>query len=93
LLSKYRTLSIALTVGIIALVIGIIAFTLSWNIWGGGMPGYKLFLLPGNLTLIYIWHPLFTEEIDFWPKLMLLFLGQFVVVACITAIITSMLKK
>ena len=57
------------------------------------MPGYKVFLFPGNLTLIYIWHPLFTEELGYWSKLILLLLGQFVVVTVFTAVITATFRR
>lgn len=43
------------------------------------MPGYQILLFPGNLTLEYFWHPIFTEEVTFWPKLLMLMTGQFVV--------------
>ena len=82
--------------GVAAVVIGLVAFTLSWNLWdfwGGPMPGLQVLLFPGNLTLIYIWHPLFTEEINFWPKLALLLCGQFVVVFCFVGLFVSLVKK
>lgn len=59
------------------------AFTLSWNFyefWDGPMPGYEILLFLGNLTLVYVWHPLFTEEVDLYPKLALILLGQFLIV-------------
>jgi hypothetical protein len=93
---KLSTFKIAIYAGITAVIIGLTAFTLSWNlwdVWGGPLPGYKVYLFPGNLTLIYIWHPLFTEEVNFWPKLGLLMLGQFTVVAGFTAIIVALIKK
>ena len=93
---KLKTSSIALFAGAIAAAVGLIAFTLSWNmwdVWGGPLPGYQLFLLPGNLTLVYIWHPLFTEELSFWPKLVLLLFGQFSLVAMTTALLALVLKK
>ncbi|MGX5913227.1 hypothetical protein ACR0ST_00645 [Aliidiomarina sp. Khilg15.8] len=76
--------------GFAAVVIGVIAFALSWNlwdIWGGPMPGVQVLLFPGNLTLVYVWHPLFTEEVTFWPKLAMLLVGQFVVVAGVATLI------
>jgi hypothetical protein len=75
--------TIAIYSGVIATIIGVIAFSLSWNLWEffeGPLPGYQIFLFPGNLTLIYFWHPLFTEEVNFWPKLFMLLLGQFLVI-------------
>ena len=82
--------------GVAAAVIGLVAFTLSWNLWdfwGGPMPGLQLLLFPGNLTLVYIWHPLFTEEVNFWPKLALLLLGQFIVVSLFAGFLAHIVKK
>lgn len=58
---------------------------LLYNWWSSPLLGYRLLLGPGNLTLVYVWHPLFSEEINFWPKLLLLLLGQFSLVAATTA--------
>lgn len=82
--------------GLIAAFIGLIAFSLSWNLWfffDGPLPGYQFFLFPGNLTLIYFWHPLFTEEVNFWPKLFMLLFGQFSVVTALTTVIKNILNK
>ncbi len=82
--------------GVAAAVIGLVAFTLSWNlwdVWGGPLPGFQLLLFPGNLTLVYIWHPLLTEEINFWPKLALLLFGQFLVVFFVVGLLTLVAKK
>ena len=79
---------IAIYSGIVATIIGLIAFSLSWNLWeyfDGPLPGYQLLLFPGNLTLIYFWHPVFTEEVNFWPKLVMLLFGQFVLVTGVVA--------
>jgi hypothetical protein len=95
-MNQYKTTSIAIYSGVAAVVIGLVAFTLSWNLWdfwGGPMPGFQVLLFPGNLTLIYLWHPLFTEEINFWPKLALLLFGQFVVVFFVVGLIVSLVKK
>lgn len=86
--SLFITNKLALKVAILATVVGLIAFTLSWNmwdVWQGPLPGYQVLLFPGNLTLIYLWHPLFTEELAFWPKLALLLIGQFAVVYLVIA--------
>ena len=90
-----KSVKLAIYSGIIAVMIGVIVFSLSWNLWtlfGGPLPGYQILLLPGNLTLIYIWHPIFTEEVDFWPKLFMLLFGQFFVVTSCTAVIISLKK-
>ncbi|USD21082.1 hypothetical protein [Microbulbifer variabilis] len=92
-MSKFKSTTIAIYGGALALVIGLIAFALNWNVWGGGMPGYKIFLFPGNLTLVYVWHPLLTEEIDFWPKLFLHSLGQFTVASVIVWLNTVTIRK
>lgn len=91
-----KTYSIELYTGLVATFIGLVAFTVSWNmweVWQGPMPGYQFFLFPGNLTLVYIWHPLFTEELNFWPKLFLLLLGQFLVVAFCVGLLRFLVKK
>ena len=91
-----KPLNIALKFGVGAVVVGLLAFALSWNLWdfwGGPMPGIELLLFPGNITLVYIWHPLFTEEVYFWPKLFLLMLGQFLVVTFVVALCISFAKR
>ncbi|MFC6635472.1 hypothetical protein [Microbulbifer taiwanensis] len=92
-MNQISVIKIAVYAGIGAALVGLIAFIVNWTAWGGGMPGYRFFLFPGNLTLVYIWHPLFTEEIDFWPKLAIHILGQFTVVSLFTALITAALKR
>jgi hypothetical protein len=93
-LSKSNT--IAIFIGSIATVIGAIAFFLGWyfwDFWGGPVPGYRYFLFPGNITLVYFWHPLFTEEVNFWPKLAMLLFGQFFVVTSFSASCIYMINK
>ncbi len=88
-----KPVKIAMFYGVITVFIGLIAFSLSWNLWeffDGPLPGYRVFLFPGNLTLTYFWHPIFTEEVNFWPKLFMLLLGQFIVVTSCVAVITSL---
>ena len=87
-MNKAKSINIAIFSGFISVIIGLIAFSLSWNLWeffSGPLPGYQVLLFPGNLTLIYFWHPIFTEEVNFWPKLFMLLLGQFVFVTCCVA--------
>ncbi|GAA6173398.1 hypothetical protein NBRC116592_30680 [Colwellia sp. KU-HH00111] len=82
---KVKHFQIAFYVGLFATIIGLIAFSVSWHSWqyfDGPLPGYDILLFPGNLTLIYFWHPIFTEEVDFWPKLAMLLFGQCFVVSC-----------
>jgi hypothetical protein len=92
----YKTATIAICAGVAAVVIGLVAFTLSWNLWdfwGGPMPGLQVILFPGNLMLVYLWHPLFTEEVNFWPKLALLLLGQFGIVFFVVGLLVHIVKK
>lgn len=89
----YKSVKVVIYSGLIAMIIGLIVFTLSWNLWGffdGPLPGYRIFLFPGNLTLTYFWHPIFTEEVNFWPKLFMLLFGQFIVVTSCVAVMTSL---
>jgi hypothetical protein len=93
-ISKSET--IAIYSGVITTIIGLIAFSLSWNLgafFGGPLPGYQIFLFPGNLTLIYFWHPLFTEEVNFWPKLFMLLFGQFIVVTSFVVMISHITNR
>ena len=88
--------TVAIYSGAIATLIGLIAFPLSWNLWAvfsGPLPGYQILLFPGNLSLIYFWHPVFTEEINFWPKLFMLLSGQFVVVTGIVAVLVKLKNR
>ena len=90
-----KSVKVAIYYGVISIVIGLIAFSLSWNLWeffGGPLPGYRIFLFPGNLTLTYFWHPIFTEEVNLWPKLFMLLVGQFIVVTSGMTVITSLKK-
>lgn len=87
-----KSVKVSIYSGFIAVIIGVIAFSLTWNLWDlfdGPLPGYRIFLFPGNLTLTYFWHPIFTEEVNFWPKLIMLLFGQFIVVTSCAAVITS----
>ena len=90
---NFPSVKIAILSGLIAMIIGLITFSLNWNLWeffDGPLPGYRVFLFPGNLTLTYFWHPIFTEEVNFWPKLFMLLFGQFFVVSCCVAVIASL---
>ena len=82
-------LSSSVFAGVLAAIVGLITFVLSWNFydfWGGPMPGYRLLLFPGNVSLIYVWHPLFTEEVDLYPKLALILIGQFFIVTTVAEV-------
>ncbi|WP_199610432.1 hypothetical protein [Flocculibacter collagenilyticus] len=80
--------TIAFYVGLVAVGVGAIISFINWTIWGGGLPSYPFFLFPGNLVL-----SLFTEEIDFWPKLILQLTGQFCVVAMATLVVAKLFRK
>lgn len=87
---------LSLGAGLIATLIGLVTFVLSWNfyeVWNGPIPGYQVLLFPGNMSLVLIWHPLFTEEIALYPKLALILLGQFVFVALFFAIMRQLLAR
>ncbi|MGI5309655.1 hypothetical protein [Rheinheimera sp. WS51] len=95
-MNQRNTATIAILSGLMSVVIGLVTFTLSWNLWeffAGPMPGVQILLFPGNLTLVHLWHPLFTEELTFWPKLALQMVGQFAVVASVVAVLASTIKK
>lgn len=95
-MSQLKISTIAMLSGALSVMIGLVAFTLSWNFWdfwGGPMPGIQVLLYPGNLSLVYVWHPLFTEEINFWPKLALQMVGQFSVVASAAAVVTGLARR
>jgi len=90
------TTTISVYAGLISVIIGAATFALSWNLYdilGGPMPGTKVLLFPGSLTLIYVWHPLFTEEINFWPKFALQMFGQFFVVTTVAVLFVGVAKK
>jgi len=96
MLRTWRASQIGIVAGGVAVILGLLVFTLSWTLWSlwdGPMPGYQWALYPGNLLLIYLWHPLFSEEIHFWPKLGLLLLGQFAVVSLLVGLICAALRK
>ena len=85
-----------LSIACILTLVGLIAFIINWNLWeffNGPMPGYQILLFPGNLTLEYFWHPIFTEEVTFWPKLLMLMVGQFFIVWGIALVINLVAKK
>ncbi len=86
----------SLKLGCLAASVGLITFSLSWQFyeyWGGPLPGYDILLFPGNLSLIYLWYPLFSEEVALYPKLTLLLIGQFSLVFVISMLIRSAMRK
>jgi len=88
-----KSFKIAVYFGLTAATLGLVIFYLSWNLWDyfdGPLPGQRIILFPGNLSLIYFWHPIFTEEINFWPKLFMLLFGQFILVTSCVVIINQL---
>jgi len=95
-MSRLKTTTIALYYSLAAVLIGLITFTLNWNLYdliGGPLPGYKILLFPGNLSLIYVWHPIFTEEVALLPKLGMILLGQFILVYVAVVSIVGIVRK
>jgi hypothetical protein len=87
---------IALYSGLVSVVIGTITFTLHWSLFdviAGPLPGYKVLLFPANLTLVYIWHPIFSEELALLDKFGLMMIGQFTLVAGFVGLAVSAFRK
>ena len=59
---------------LLGLAVGLFAFSMSYWYGSGPFPGYKVLVGPGILTL-----RMFSEEIDFWPKLSLMMAGQYII--------------
>jgi hypothetical protein len=81
-LNKLLIKRFAFKVGAFSVAIGVVAFLISWYLFDGNMPGYRVALFPGNLFLL-----LFTEELAFGTKLVLLLAGQFLVSALSTLVV------
>lgn len=93
---QLKTMTIALYSGVASVVIGVITFSLHWSLFdvvGGPLPGYKVLLFPANLTLVYIWHPIFTEEVALLDKFGLMMIGQFTLVAAFVGLAVSIFRK
>lgn len=65
------TYKFSLLCGTFAASIGLLAFILNWFLFNHSLTAYSLLLTPGNLVL-----SLFSEEINFIPKLILLVLDS-----------------
>ena len=90
--AKCDSLYVGLCGGLVATLIGLFTFILHWSMWdmrGGPLPGYNILLYPGNLTLAYLWHPLFTEELPLLQKAGLLLTGQFILVGLSVAVLRA----
>lgn len=89
----FKESPLSIKLGVVACILGLVTFLLSWYGLGRPILGYQVVLLPGNLTLSYIWHPIFTEEINMLPKLILLLFGQFLLVTASVEVIIRILKR
>jgi len=83
--NNHQIKQLAFKVGALSFLIGSIAFLISWFVLQSNMPGYRILLFPGNLFL-----QLFTEELNFGLKLVLLLAGQFGVSSLLTVIILKL---
>lgn len=93
LLHKIKPLKFSLYLALAATVIGLITVVLNWHLfdyWGGPIIGYKLLLFPGNMSLVYFWHPVFTEEVDLLPKVAMVLFGQFSLVFAATFVFSKL---
>tara|TARA_B100002019_G_scaffold293138_1_gene318955 strand:- start:5466 stop:5792 length:327 start_codon:yes stop_codon:yes gene_type:complete len=91
-----KTITLAVHAGLLAVILGAAMFALSWYFYdalGGPMPGTQVVLFPGHLSLVYVWHPLFTEEINFWPKFTLQMFGQFSIVTVTAMVCVGIAKR
>ncbi|MFC3122696.1 hypothetical protein [Agaribacter flavus] len=89
-------LPVSVKVGIAATLVGLYVFTLSWQLydyWQGPLPGYQFFLAPGNLSLAVFWHPIFTEEVNLYPKLGMILIGQFVIVTAFVELFMRLKRR
>ena len=68
---KLNPLRSATIAGLTGALICFVAFAVNWWITKGPYPGYQPLTYPGILAT-----RLFTEEIDFWPKLGIMIVGQ-----------------
>ncbi len=55
-------------------IIALVVFGINFWVVQGALPGYKILAYPGILIT-----RLFSEEIDFWPKLSILVFGQYTI--------------
>ena len=95
-MKRASTFKVALWAGVVATLTGLIAFALNWNLYdlnGGPIFGADVLLYPSKLAFSYIWNPIFTKEVDFWPKLGLLLIGQFTVVALFVFVVRGFFNK
>ena len=75
-MNTYQIKQLSLKWGAISTLLAAIAFVLHWVVIDGGLQGYNIIVFPGNCFL-----SLFTEELSFNLKLVLLLIGQFIVTA------------
>ncbi|NVK25043.1 MAG: hypothetical protein HWE10_08965 [Gammaproteobacteria bacterium] len=87
-MNTYQIKQLSLKWGAIATLLAAIAFVLNWYVLEGGLQGYKIIVFPGNCFLA-----LFTEELDFNVKFVLLLIGQFIVTALFTFLTVFIERK
>jgi hypothetical protein len=87
-LGSFPTYKFSLLCGTFVASIGLLAFILNWFLFNHSLPAYSLLLAPGNLVL-----SLFSEEINFIPKLILLVFGQFIVTTAVVWAGYATIKK
>ncbi|UTA47640.1 hypothetical protein L1F30_15970 [Simiduia sp. 21SJ11W-1] len=63
-------------------------FFIDYFVLGGNLPGYGLVAYPG-----IVWLRMFSEEIDFWPKFLLLMLGQYLAYFAATFVLLCMRSR
>lgn len=91
-----KSVRLSVRLGLLASIVGLVVFTLNWNFFdvvGGPFPGYKILLFPGNQSLVYILHPIFTEEMGLYQKLTLMLFSQFVSVAIVAEFTQRLVKR
>ena len=77
--------------GLIALtgpLICFAAFGVNWWITEGPYPGYRLLAYPGIQAA-----KLFSEEINFWPKLVIILGGQYAVYFCFAYVGVTLFRR
>jgi hypothetical protein len=67
-------LKYALLWAITGVVIGLFAFAFNYTLAPVSLPGYEIFAGPAMLALSF-----FSEETNFWHKMLIFILGQYVV--------------
>ena len=69
-----RDLQFSALWALLGAVIGFAALAINFWFVGGSYPGYNLFVYPGIAV-----SRLFSEELNFWPKLGVMIMGQYLI--------------